>query len=235
MVRTWREVHTRLCERTKGRFAFVFKVFLSVPFLNKSLASERSCDFRTELLPCVWAQTCFHPGWIWKAVWGVRTKRTSSIFLALGVAWTNRSGAASSSGLAASNTSFLQACWVVIKAANENQRLTKAELMTSVLSSPSAPQQVTRCRKNTCQTPLWEMKSSVWVGGWGVASAPKPLSFQYPALLTVSCCLFNPTFGEFNHLTHLWRFLVCVLVVLRGPPSANKQTHPHLLPVSGAD
>lgn len=103
--------------------------------------------------------------------------------------WTNRSGAASSSGLATSNASPLQACWVIIEAANENQRLTKAELMTSVLSSPSAsPQQVTRCQKNTCQAALWEMKSCVWVGGRGCWSSSQTSLF--PVSSFVNCWLW---------------------------------------------
>lgn len=169
----------------------------------------------------VWAQT--H---IWKTVWGVTTKPTSSNFLSLYVAWTKRSGAVSSPGVSASNTGSLQACWVIIEAANENQRLTKAELMTSAflggtLSSPSAsPQQVTRCQKNTCQTLFWEMKSCVWAGRVGVF-----------VRISAGCGFCIPNFGDFNHLTRLWLLiyevvLICVLVVLWGPPSAvNKHTY----------
>lgn len=75
----------------------------------------------------------------------------------------------SSPGVAASNTGSLQACWVIIEAANENQRLTKAELMTSAFLGGvlSSPQQVTRCqKKHVSDFVLGDEKLRVsWEGG----------------------------------------------------------------------
>lgn len=167
-----------MCERTKGRFAVAFKVtHLSKPdfsyqFIssinsagsyssfdynnnNVSLSSERSCDFRT-----VFQQRVSSDSHLKNCLRCDNKAHVQQLSLPL---QKKRSGAVSSPGVAASNTGSLQACWVIIEAANENQRLTKAELMTSAFlgGALSSPQQVTRCQKNTCQTLFWEMKSCV--------------------------------------------------------------------------
>lgn len=135
--------HTHLLTR-----GCVRGVFLSVHF---------QCDLRTVfqqcVCVCVWAQTHSRPGCIWKTCLN-KTVRGGVLIR----------------GPPHQTPAPSKACWVIIEAANENQRLTKAQLMTGAVlcGAASLPlQQVTRCQTNTCQTAFWEMKSCLCAGRVG--------------------------------------------------------------------